>query len=251
MTSRQKKKLSAYSRLVKLLHGSGRAWRSLRAFDAAVQEFSTRVETLQRLAKNQRRHTGGAAEEKRAARGSLCFLAHEISAAICAWALPTGKNELVGRLRFTLTQLRTGRDALCLERCQAIAKTVQANLAELSHYGVTTEKLAGLRERIAVFEKILHQPRKIRGENKKVTAQLAEEFAAADEILYTHLDNLIPQFRHSHPAFHADYKAGRRKRGASGKSDESDPPHQPSQIIPPGEPSPPWTPAVPDEAMID
>src|SRR4029079_17764776 len=110
---------------------------------------------------------------------------------------------------FSLTQLRIGKDALCLERCRQILATAQNQVSQLEPFGVTEQKLSALATALDKFSATAKETRSIRTANKGVTNQLPALFKAVEDILYNQLDNLIPQFRPVAPRFFAEYQEAR------------------------------------------
>jgi hypothetical protein len=74
----------------------------------------------------------------------------------------------------------------------------EANLKDLAPYGVTPEALAALK--IELFNAFIPKPRLIITEKKQATEQLAQLFAANDQLLEK-IDALVEIVRLSQPEF--------------------------------------------------
>lgn len=189
-------------------------WNQLPAFREAFGCYQKQLQSLTALATSQRRHTGGAAQDKVRAREELCVVAYEIAAAVRASALVAGDGKAAGKLGFSLTQLRIGKDQLCLERCRQILEVVQNAQTTLEGYGVTQRRIAELASLLDAFNSAAEQTRKLRSANKSLTSQLPNAFNAIDQTLYNLLDNLVPQFRTTAPRFYNQYQENRVMRPA-------------------------------------
>src|SRR4051794_846694 len=120
MTGRQRSKLTMLSAVESLCSQYRHVWGQLPAFRSAFEEYQADLIALTNVAKTQSRDTGGAAQDKVRKRLELCELAFEVAAAIRAHALASGDTKAARKLAFSLTQLRIGKDALCLERCRQV-----------------------------------------------------------------------------------------------------------------------------------
>ena len=193
-------------------------WNHLPAFREAFGCFQKQLQSLTALAGTQRRHTGGAAQEKVSARERLCVIAFEVASAIRAAALASDDSKVAGKLAFSLTQLRIGKDELCLERCRQILTTAQNQQAELQPFGVTPERIGDLTHALEAFASATEHTRTVRTANKSATGQLPAAFGAVEQILYNQLDNLMPQFQASAPRFYHQYQGNRVMKAPAEKT---------------------------------
>lgn len=212
MTGRQRSKLAMFVAVESLCAQHRHIWRQLPAFRDAFEQFQTELATLTKLTQTQRRHTGGAAQEKVRIRLDVCDQAFEIVSAIRASALAAGDTKAASKLTFSLTQLRIGKDALCQERCRQILVTAHNQIAGLELFGVTEQKLSTLSTALDKFAATAEETRTIRAANKGITNQLPPLFKNVENIVYNQLDNLIPQFRTSAPRFFTQYQEARIMR---------------------------------------
>jgi hypothetical protein len=215
MTSRQRAKLAMFNSVASVCSQFRHVWNQLPAFRSAFDQLQSVLGGASNLAGAQRRHTGGAAQEKIRAREELCDCAFEIAAAIRASALASGDAKAAAKLAFSVTQLRTGKDALCLERCRQILTSAQDFEKHLEGFGVTPDRLATLSRALDIFATAAENTRTLRSGNKTVTVQLPAAFKAVEDIVYNQLDNLIPQFRSAAPRFYNQYQESRIMKPAA------------------------------------
>jgi hypothetical protein len=218
MTGRQKSKLDMFQSIESVCSQYRHVWNQLPAFREAFGCFQKQLQSLTVLAHTQRRHTGGAAQDKVNARERLCVLAFEVSAAIRAATSASGGTKAATKLDFSLTQLRIGKDQLCLERCRQILVAAQNGPRDLETFGVTPQRLRDLSEALEAFTSAAEHTRTLRTANKSVTGQLPAGFRAVEQILYNQLDNLMPQFQSSAPRFYNQYQENRVMRAPAEKS---------------------------------
>jgi hypothetical protein len=218
MTARQRAKLSMFQDIASVCAQYRHVWNALPALKEAVERFDRELNSLREVAGTQRRDTGGAAQEKVEAREQLCSIAFEIAAATRASALSSGDTKAASKIAFSLTQLRIGKDELCLERCRQILATAEKLQRQLEPFGVTTHRIAELSQRLDSFTSATEKTRQLRTANKKITTRLPSAFKTVETILYTQLDNLIPQFRTAAPRFFAQYQESRVMRALSNTS---------------------------------
>lgn len=209
MTGRQRSKLAMFTAVGSVCAQYRHVWRQLPAFRNACERFEAELAALTKVAKSHRRDTGGAAQEKVRVRAELCALGFEVAAAVRASAMAAGDDKAAGKLAFSLTQLRIGKDSVCLERCGQILVTAESHGLELEAFGLTRQKLAELAHHLQTFTTMARETRAIRSANKAVTSQLPALFKTAEETVYNQLDNLIPQFRTVAPRFFAQYQEAR------------------------------------------
>src|SRR4051812_18315755 len=150
MTGRQKSKLSMFEAVESVCGQYRHVWGQLPAFRGAYERFQKELQALSKLTDNQKRHTGGVAQRKVKARTDLCSLAFEIASAVRASALAAGDLKVAGKLAYSLTQLRIGKDQLCVDRCRQILATAQSQKA-LADYGVTEQRLGELSQALETF----------------------------------------------------------------------------------------------------
>lgn len=206
MTGRQRAKLAMFVGVDSLCSQYRHVWGQLPAFRFAFERFQIELAALTKLAQAQRRHTDGAAQRKAQSRLELCELAFEVGAAIRASALAVGDKKAASKLVFSLTQLRIGKDALCIERCRQIRTSAKSHQSQLESFGVSEQKINDLSIALERFAAKVVETHSLRAANKKITGQLPTLFKTVEEIVYDQLDNLIPQFRTTASRFYNQYQ---------------------------------------------
>ncbi len=206
MTTKQFNKLTMYLAVEGICDPAKTVWLTLQAFADAYTDLQTRVTNIQTLAQNQTQDTGGVALDKQAARQAMCGLALPIANAVHGYAVKTKNNTLAVTVDYSMADLIEGRDVHSLDLCQIISTAANANLANLTSYGITAAKLTALTNAIAAYTLLISAPRDTRAKGKTVTGNIQSQFDAADEALGL-MDDLLGQIADA--KFVADYNNAR------------------------------------------
>ena len=210
MDSRQTKKLSAHRGLSATLDAHKPKWTSLGAFKRAVTAFNDCIDSIDDLARIQADKSGAGAEK------ALCLVAlatdaHTIASAVSALASDNNDASLAAKVAFSRSDLKRGREAEIVTRCENIHAAAVENLDALDdEYGVTQAKLTALQQKIDAFRTAQPKPRRTRASSSAATQQLRDCFAQADKIAHERLDKLAVQFETSEPAFFNEFTSARK-----------------------------------------
>jgi len=210
MDSRQTKKLASCQGLSLTLEAHKSTWTPLGAFKRAVTELRDCVETLDDLARIQMDKSGAGAEK------ALCLVAliteaHTVAGAVSALAADTNDASLGARVDFSRSDLKRGREAQIVTRCENILAAATENVSALDKdYGVSQSKLDGLQDRVDAFRTAQPKPRRSRSSSTAATRQIEDCFGRLDQITNGKLDKLMAQFETSEPAFFQEYWAARK-----------------------------------------
>ncbi len=206
MNTKQTNKLTMYLAVEGICDGTPTAWQPIPAFADAYTDLKTRVNNIQTFAQNQEQDISGIAQDKQAARQTMCNLALPIASAVHAYAVKTKNNTLANSVDFSLSDLTGGRDVQSRDKCQNIYNTANTNLANLANYGVTAAKLTALQTSITGYNALISKPRDARAQGKTVTGNIQTEFDAADADLGI-MDDLTGQITVA--KFVSDYENAR------------------------------------------
>jgi hypothetical protein len=172
------------------------------AFDTVTINVATQLEVTAL--------PGGAAIAKETAKKALVGPAHEVAAALHAYATEIGDDELAAQVDFSLSDLAQGHPASVNARCTRIAALATENLEGLEDSNITQAKLTALAKKITAFEKLASKPRQ--GVAKKAAANkaLPRLMKQGRKILKRRIDRLMVQFKTSAPEFYAEYRTARK-----------------------------------------
>ena len=115
-----------------------------------------------------------------------------------------------------------GKAGEVVARCRFILATANTVLAALADYGITADTLTTFKQATDAFDGLKTAPRERVVKRRAAAQQLRWLTQAALKIVREELDGLMPQFKESHPAFHAEYFAAREIVDTrTGKPEES------------------------------
>jgi hypothetical protein len=185
-------------------------WTPLGAFKRAVAAFNDCLDTIDDLARIQA-DKSGAGTEKALCLVALISDAHTMSGAVAALASDTNDANLAAKVNFSRSNLKRGREAQIITRCENVLAAATENLDALDgEYGVTQAKLTALQAKIDAFRAAQPKPRRTRASASAATQQLRDCFVKADEIANEKLDKLVVQFQSSEPTFFSEFMSARR-----------------------------------------
>lgn len=205
MKTRLINKLAAFVTLVAMCKKAQGTWSGLKAFADAFARFSTRVETLEKLKKQQEEGTAGIAAQKQQCREDMCSAAAVVAGGVRAWAEDNADLETAGKVDYSESDLLKGRDTASRDKCQTVHDVAEEKVSSLGKHGVDEEVLEDLQDKITAYDECITKPREAIATGKTVTKQITTEFRAADRLLDKSLDDLVLKFRKSAPQFYQDY----------------------------------------------
>jgi len=235
MNATQENKLSMYLAVQVVLEQNQDIWQAVPAFGTAFTGFKSGINNINTLVRARNASTKGVTADKQAARDAMTRAALEVAGAVAAYAVDIGSGELQAKVDYSDSDLRRARDSEVATICLGIVAAASDHQVALAGFGVTSEKLASLKEKIEAYNATVGKPRSARSHNQAAGASLETEFAEADKLLSGKLDNLMVAFRASQPAFYSAYEAARwivcnragHKSKNGGTGNEADAPAQP------------------------
>ena len=237
MTNRQEQTYSMYQVLNQTCqrYAGMVTWQDHKGFADTFAAFLARMAAIRRLRLLQAQETSGITQDKTALRRELCEATLFIADATVVFATSQNDHELTAKAHVTSSHLLYGKQEDAVTTAQNVHDVaVIAPLAlALSPFGVTTEQLAELQEKIDDFADAIPKPRTTIKSKKSVTQQLAEEFRAADSLLTEGLDRLIGQFKKARPEFVMDYENARVKVAKAAMFDTAEADTQPTVVVQP------------------
>jgi len=203
-------------------HENDNTWKTIPALVTAVDDFDT---VIAGVASQLETTTvpSGAATSKKTALESLTASAHEIAAAIHAYATEAGDDELAAEVDFSLSDIAKGRSATIVARCTNIASRATENLDALADYKITQAKITALTKKTAAFEGLVSKPRQGVAKKAAANAALPRLLRQGRNILTRRIDRLMVQFRDSAPEFYSEYKTARKIVGQHGSQNARKP----------------------------
>jgi hypothetical protein len=209
MNKTQENKVSMYSTVLKDLQNNTSVWESIPAFKTILTQYEEIVNHLTDLARQQQLKPTGASKTKEEKRDSLIDSVIAVAGGLRALATDSGNQELRDNITITSSDLQIARDQDALATANQIAQAATDNLEQLTNYGITSQLVDTLKERIAEFHEAAVQPRLIITNRKNTTQSIEDLIHEVDIILEEKLDMLMEQFKLSQPDFYNKYQNNR------------------------------------------
>ena len=159
----------------------------------------------------------GATTAKEQARLGLCVISVEVIGAMKAYGAVAQDPELLARVSFTASTVCAGKVSEVVARCKNVWQAATDNAAALVKYGVSPAKLTKLNNAIKAFDKMKTAPRQHRAIKSAATQLIPVLVDSGVAIVRDQLDQLMPQFKASNPAFCNAYFAARVVGSHKGK----------------------------------
>lgn len=209
MNAKQEAKLTMYRSVEQYLDTNSDIISTIAALITAFAAFKAIIANIIGTMQLTDTSLAGIAVDKGNSRRGLCQMAADIAALIRAYATVSGNNTLKAEVNYTVSKLMRTRDEEVVPRCRIIHDRGAENLSELKNYGVTADKLAELQHAIDSYAAKTPTTRTALSNRKTQNQKLRELFHEGDAILADQIDNLIKNFRTTHPDFHKTYEAVR------------------------------------------
>jgi hypothetical protein len=132
-----------------------------------------------------------------------------IASPIFAWALETGNNEVKELTNIRKSYLTHVRDTELIRIVESVHKIAVDNLNNLADYGVTSDKVNGLKTDIDEYYESLGMRESGAAERKSAGVSVKSLFYEADGILKNRIDRLMEVFKAGQADFYNIYRAAR------------------------------------------
>ena len=179
--------------------------------------FISIMTQIQAVAEQQKVSKKGITENKNNLRKSLVSLTADYSRKMVVFARFTNNTTLAQEIKFSESKLKQVSDIAVRDYAQIVYDRAQANLANLTVYGITAATQTALLNAINAYNAVIGKPGASRTESGRITKQLETLFKAADAAL-ANMDAAVEIVRLSQPAFYASYKNARKVPDNSGGS---------------------------------
>ena len=190
-------------------HEKNNSWTKIPALVQVVDELDTITAGIA-LHLGVTASPSGAAVSKKGALSALVGSAHEVAAAVHAWATAEEDENLAAEVDFSPTDLAKGRDAKIVARCKNIAAHASDNLDALADYNLTQAKVTALSKKIEAFDTLSTQPRQRVAKKAAANQALPRLLNQGRNLLTRRMDRLMVPFRTTEPELYAEYQTARK-----------------------------------------
>lgn len=227
LEARQEAKLNMYEVVETHCTDNAAATATNKAFEAAFDELKPIIANIKSSAQLSSAVLTGIAADKKVSKRSLSELSATMGGRIYAFAAKNGNNTLKDAVNFSVSDLLRLKDGELAPRCQAIHDAGITNLAALSDYGVTNDKLAELQTAITAYSVAVPKPRTAISNRSTLKANIKQMFKDADAILVERMDKLVEDYAKDNSDFVLTYKSARvivdpkQKKKPNGENDNN------------------------------
>ncbi len=218
-------KLTMFEAVDSVLKENSAKYATLAALAEAATSFDGLVVQIRSKSTEVITATAGKSQGKWDAEDLLLDTLVPVAAALSAYATKTGDTAMKDTCTISETKLRRMRDTDLVARATAIHQHGTAGEG-LAAYGVTTEMLAALKQRIDAFNRSIGERESSVAQRMGARLSLSNLYDKADSMLTDEIDNMIEMLKGTETQFYNEYFAARVTKdvGLRHKPDESQQP---------------------------
>lgn len=220
MNDKQRAKLAMFQTTLLVLAEHADVFAANKALTAAVATFQTEVDVLDPEHQAQRPESGGLTAVKKKTRQRVAAAAHNIGAALFAYAADPAHEDLPLQAAVDYTQrtLERKSDADLVRLARLILDHGTAHAPALLDLDVAPADLAELRDALTQFKAEQAAPRAARAEGAADTKELARYFREAQAQLVTQIDRQVARYETKAPQLFAAFGSARKPNATAARS---------------------------------
>ena len=220
MTDKQRAKLAMFQTALLVLQAHATAYAANKALTAAVAAFQAEVNILDPEHLAQRPESGGLTAVKKKTRRRVATAAHNIGAALFAFAADPAHEDLPLQAAVDYSQRTLERqpDADLVRLGSLILTKGTEHAKDLADLDVTAADLTELRDALTQFKAEQAAPRAARAEGAADTKELARDYREAQALLATQIDRQVARYETKASEFFAAYQSARKPNATAARS---------------------------------
>jgi hypothetical protein len=177
------------------------------AFDANLMETG-------KLLGEQSMDKRGATMEKKTEKAGLVGILMKISRYVVAYATSKELYDLLQKMKLAQSKLDKTADTTLKDKADEILRLTKENLAAVLPYGLTSDMLTDMQEKIDSYFAVVPKPKLTRKRSGELRKEIAQRQKQSDALLVK-IDALVATLKDTEPMFCGTY-AGARKLGNEG-----------------------------------
>ena len=225
MNDKQRAKLAMFQTTLLVLKAHATAYAANKALKAAVDTFQTEVDILDPEHLAQRPESGGLTAVKKKTRLRVAAAAHNIGAALFAFAADPAHEDLPLQAAVDYTQrtLERKSDADLVRLARLIFDKGTEHAKDLLDLDIAAPDLTELRDALTQFKDEQATPRAARSEGAADTKDLARYYREAQALLITQIDRQAARYETKAAEFFAAYESARKPNATAHRSEKAAP----------------------------
>jgi hypothetical protein len=172
---------------------------------AAILHVQNAVDRIELLSLVQSEDNTGLTVAKNRIEGELVSVSTKVVDGLVAFATATDNDGLLSIINFKPSDFQRARDFDLTNIAKTIAEKAGENESELRLFGVNEEDITAVTNKLGQYEIAIPAKRLTDADKKAATQQIDIEFQTLGTYMRTKLDNLLKQYRTSHPDFYKAY----------------------------------------------
>ncbi|UOQ97674.1 hypothetical protein MUN81_20900 [Hymenobacter sp. 5317J-9] len=219
MTDKQRAKLAMFQTTLRVLQDHAADYAANKALTAAVAAFESEVNILDPEHQAQRPESGGLTLVKQKTRQRVAAAAHNIGAALYAFAADPAHQDLALQAAVDYSQrtLERKSDAELVRLGRLILDHGTAHASDLTGYDVAAADLTELRDALTQFKAEQAAPRAARAEGAADTKDLARTYREAQALLRDQIDRQLARYETRQPTLFAAFQSARKPNATAAR----------------------------------
>jgi hypothetical protein len=209
MTNTQESKLHRMGVLISLFERYQAEVNSIPALSRFVLSFTEIRKRIEETHPLQAMSRTGITSNKNDIREDLALQALTISGALHSYASENKLIELSERYKLSLSSYTKVSTAYFKELCLELITDARTYAEKLTDYGVNGAFIEQFATKLENFKITVSEPRNAVVKITYATSYLKDLFAQSDEIVLSHFDKLMIQFKNTRPNFYREYQSAR------------------------------------------
>jgi hypothetical protein len=172
---------------------------------ASILHVDNAIQRIELLSLVQSQDHTGLTVAKNRIEGELVSVSTKVVDGLVAFATATDNDGLLSIINFKPSDFTLARDFDLTNIAKTIAEKAGENETELRLFGVNEEDITAVTNKLGQYEIAIPAKRLTDADKKAATEQIDTEFQTLGTYMRTKLDNLLKQYRTSHPDFYKTY----------------------------------------------
>jgi hypothetical protein len=209
MTKGQESRLSMYNTSTAFSDANASIVENLPNYASHLTTLKSIGSEFQSISEQQKIDNTGITENKNQLKATLIVLAADNARKLTTFAKFTQNLTLLGEVNYSESDFKRFSDTAIRDYAQIIWDRAQANLEQLTNYGIQSRSQQVFQNAISTYSASLSTPRIRANLKKQATKKLADLFKAGD-IALANMDAAVEIIRLTQPDFYSGYKTARK-----------------------------------------
>jgi hypothetical protein len=217
MNNKQENQLSMAKAVQQVLNDNSATVSAIVAFQTAKSDLDNIIGSINSATQLQVVKIAGNAMDKEQASLAAINAAIKLLGPVKSYAKTAGNNALFSAFDYSPSSLKKMRDTELANTLATISSNIQANITNLTDYGIVAADLDSFNALIDAYNDLITAPRNAISKKSAATALVAQAIASIKPVMIR-LDGFMEAKKDSNPDFYKAYKTARVVVDNKGKS---------------------------------